>query len=204
VTRKSGDVAELEALPHKAARSLADESGDVGHLAKVLTWLRQSRGLAMTTLGARANVSRQHIWRIEKGLARDPGGDVLSRLAGALGVDVRELLPPRSHPAPALEKFAARAPGLGEEESRLPEGLSGKLARRSRGTSSPSSSGRSLSEQIRVGEGQPDGPDSAGDSIPDDIKVIAQFLAEREGNRSFWKHFSKEAFALKRQLQRRC
>lgn len=179
------------------------ESSTTGYLAEVLTRLRQSQGLAITTLAERANISRQHIWRLEKGLARDPGCDVLSKLAAALGVGISELLPPKSPPAPVLATIVAHAPRLEEEDWRVLEGISAKLSRRPCGTPPSPPLRRLISRQPRTSQGRQDGWNLSGDTIPDDIKVIAQFLAEREGDRVSWQHFSKAALDLKRQLQKR-
>jgi hypothetical protein len=38
---------------------------------------------------------------------------------------------------------------------------------------------------------------------PDDIKIIAQFLAERSGNQNGWQAHRAEAFKLRQQLKQR-
>jgi|GEM_PF-7120300 len=40
-------------------------------------------------------------------------------------------------------------------------------------------------------------------NIHDDIKIIAQFLAAREGDPDRWPDFTKPAFQLRRDLKRR-
>ena len=40
-------------------------------------------------------------------------------------------------------------------------------------------------------------------ATPDDIKIIAQFLAGRDGAPSDWQSFTREAFKLRKQLKSR-
>jgi hypothetical protein len=43
----------------------------------------------------------------------------------------------------------------------------------------------------------------AAERTPDDIKIIAQFLAERGGEGSAWPAYTTEAFKLRQQLKQR-
>jgi len=38
---------------------------------------------------------------------------------------------------------------------------------------------------------------------PDDIKIIAQFLAERPGSSASWSDLTRDAFELRKQLKKR-
>jgi hypothetical protein len=40
-------------------------------------------------------------------------------------------------------------------------------------------------------------------NVPDDIKIIAQFLATRDGDRTRWSDYTKPAFRLRRDLKTR-
>ena len=53
--------------------------------------LREAKGISQTTLAKKARVSRGHLNRLEAG-QYDPTVGVLTRIARALGVDVKEML----------------------------------------------------------------------------------------------------------------
>ncbi len=53
---------------------------------------RLERGVSVADLAERSGVSQPHIWQIESGRRKNPGGATLQKLAGALGVGVEELL----------------------------------------------------------------------------------------------------------------
>jgi XRE family transcriptional regulator, regulator of sulfur utilization len=59
----------------------------------VVRRLREARGLSQTALAREATVSRITLVRIEGG-TQDPTLSTLGRIARALGVRVRDLLPP--------------------------------------------------------------------------------------------------------------
>jgi transcriptional regulator with XRE-family HTH domain len=59
----------------------------------VVRRLREARGLQQTALAKHAGVSRITLNRIESGV-QDPTLSTLERIARALGVRVRDLLPP--------------------------------------------------------------------------------------------------------------
>ena len=58
----------------------------------VVRRLREARGLSQTTLARESKVSRITLNRIESGI-QDPTLNTLQRIAGALQVRVRDLLP---------------------------------------------------------------------------------------------------------------
>ena len=58
----------------------------------VLRALREQQGLSQLELAERADVSQGYISALEAGEKKNPGLDVLKRLARALGVPVTELL----------------------------------------------------------------------------------------------------------------
>jgi transcriptional regulator with XRE-family HTH domain len=53
--------------------------------------LREQRGYSQEALAERAEVHRTEVGLVERG-ERDPGSNMITKLAGALGVDPRELL----------------------------------------------------------------------------------------------------------------
>jgi transcriptional regulator with XRE-family HTH domain len=57
-----------------------------------IKFLRERRKLSQTQLATKAGISRNHLWRIEKGDRPKVGADVLARIASALGVAVEDLL----------------------------------------------------------------------------------------------------------------
>lgn len=54
--------------------------------------LRESRRLTQGQLAYLAKISRNHLWRIEKGERPKVGAEILARIAAALGVSVEDLL----------------------------------------------------------------------------------------------------------------
>lgn len=72
----------------EAARRIADR----------VRQFREVRGLSQERLAARADLAARQVQRIEAGTA-NPRLATLVRLAGALGVDVGELLAPEEPPA---------------------------------------------------------------------------------------------------------
>jgi transcriptional regulator with XRE-family HTH domain len=60
--------------------------------AKMLKRLREERQMSQAALARKAKVPQGYISALESGEKRNPGLDVLKRLARALGVPVTELL----------------------------------------------------------------------------------------------------------------
>lgn len=54
--------------------------------------LREGRRLTQGQLAYLAKISRNHLWRIEKGERPKVGAEILARIAAALGVSVEDLL----------------------------------------------------------------------------------------------------------------
>jgi transcriptional regulator with XRE-family HTH domain len=165
--------------------------------------MRLRKGLTTTHLAAKANLSRQHVWRLEKGLVRDPGGDALGKLAAALGVGVSELLPEVSARESVLHTLARKASRIKDEDWFFIENLCERLSRPDYADSK-----RPASRQVRLGgtDGKSaDLPEETrpGFEVPDDIKVIAQFFAAREKAPTSWQRFTREAFELRRELKTR-
>jgi hypothetical protein len=81
-------MAEFEADPDMAPRLSEARRALSGVLdeASTLRSLRLSAGLSQAKLAALANTSQAYVARVESGTL-DPGTDMLSRLAAALGVD---------------------------------------------------------------------------------------------------------------------
>jgi len=49
--------------------------------------IRTQKGITLEQLGYRSGISHTHIWRIEKGLQKNPRYNTLQKIAGALGVN---------------------------------------------------------------------------------------------------------------------
>ena len=83
-------VAEFEGMPGMAD-ALREARVELGREAyesngRSLAALRLAAGLSQTQLARRVGTSQPHVARIENGKT-DPGTDIVSRIAGALGVD---------------------------------------------------------------------------------------------------------------------
>lgn len=61
-------------------------------LGNAIKQRRENQGISQDRLAKMIGSSKAHIWRIEKGLV-GVGIDDLSRIADALGTEVRDLLP---------------------------------------------------------------------------------------------------------------
>ncbi len=61
-------------------------------LKQKLKSLRTAKGLSVIELAEASGVSPPYIWQIEKGMKKNPSGEVLKRLAAGLGTTVAELL----------------------------------------------------------------------------------------------------------------
>lgn len=60
--------------------------------ARRVTYIREQRGWTQQELAKRAETSYQTIWRIERGLHKEPGIYLAARIARALGVTVDYLV----------------------------------------------------------------------------------------------------------------
>jgi transcriptional regulator with XRE-family HTH domain len=99
-----------------------------------LNMLRVAKGLSVAELAEVSGVSPPYIWQIEKGMKKNPSGEVLKRLATALGSTVAELLEtslaiPKEALAevpPSLRRLArrkARQLDLREEDIEMLKGI---------------------------------------------------------------------------------
>lgn len=72
---------------------------------------RERRKLSQVLLAQQAGISRNHLWRIEKGDRPKVGADVLARIAEALGVSVDDLVgegQPAQKPSPEALELAEK------------------------------------------------------------------------------------------------
>jgi len=61
-------------------------------LKERLKSLRIAKGISVAALAVASGVSAPYIWQIESGTKKNPTGDVLQKLAAALGVTVADLI----------------------------------------------------------------------------------------------------------------
>jgi transcriptional regulator with XRE-family HTH domain len=62
-----------------------DQVGDApSRFGDIIAELRVRKRLSATETARRAGISRQHLYRIEKGIVPSPGRDIVLRIAGAL------------------------------------------------------------------------------------------------------------------------
>ena len=61
-------------------------------LAEKLKSLREEKDLSVADLAEQSDVSKPYIWQIEDGRRKNPTGEVLRKLASALGTTVPELM----------------------------------------------------------------------------------------------------------------
>ena len=61
-------------------------------LAEKLKSLREEKKLSVAELAEQSGVSKPYIWQIEDGRRKNPTGEVLRKLASALGTTVPELM----------------------------------------------------------------------------------------------------------------
>lgn len=85
---------------------------------------REEKGLAAIELAQQAEISKGYLSEIESGRAARPSGDVLFRIATALGTTVADLLEREVRPAPRavhpkLREFANEAELPGEDVQML-------------------------------------------------------------------------------------
>ena len=166
-------------------------------LGETLAIQRRSRRLSIIDLAARAGISRQHIWRIEKGIVDNPTRDMLTRLAAALSVGREELVPAGPAPDDVMNTIRANATQMTDEDMAVLRGLAARLRQRAAGGLRQ----RAIAPKVSppCASTLPAQPAT----IPDDIKVIAQFIAEREGHAERWHVYTREAFDLRRELKAR-
>jgi transcriptional regulator with XRE-family HTH domain len=78
------------------ATSSEQEAGQEGDLASAfgdqVARLRGAKRLSVAEASKRAGISRQHLWRIEKGIVRNVGRETVLRIAEALDVKDSALL----------------------------------------------------------------------------------------------------------------
>jgi transcriptional regulator with XRE-family HTH domain len=108
-------------------RATTEANGPALTVGATVRRLRESRGWSLQRLASGAQISKQHLWDIERGAAR-PNELTIKQLARALGVRVSDLmgetaLDESSRPVPpSLREFAARR-GLGAAQVEALAGL---------------------------------------------------------------------------------
>jgi len=170
------------------------------NLGETLTQLRRGQRLSIAALAESSGISRQHVWRIEKGKVPSPGKEILERLAVALEVSVSSLVPASGGRDRVLNILLQNASRIPDADWLRVENVAWDLM-----------SGPAERSQKRVQGHRPlvllpaPSPLSEDDQarIPDDIQIIAQFLAEREGFPMAWRSYAKDAFRLRLQLKKR-
>jgi transcriptional regulator with XRE-family HTH domain len=79
--------------------------------------LRLEKGLSPGQLAYMAGISRNHLWRIEKGDRPKVGAEILARIASALGVGVDDLL--RDPDAPVAHALAEARAAYGSDVTEI-------------------------------------------------------------------------------------
>ena len=74
-------------------------------LSERIKALRTKQGFTQNQLATKAHVPQPTVWRLEKGLIRNPKIGLLTKLADALDVSVDELVAGTEHQLPLLEKL---------------------------------------------------------------------------------------------------
>ena len=100
---------------------MVDASALQGRFGRRLRELRRERGLSQSTLAERADITPEHVSRIERGVV-SPSLEVMDRLAEALGVELKALFefgPARPTPDAAISHLADIARQASSEERRL-------------------------------------------------------------------------------------
>ena len=95
---------------------------------ETLLHLRQNRGLSISALAQAAGISRQHVWRMEKGSIPSPGIAVLERLAAALKVSVSSLIPAGCERDCILNALLQHSSSISEEDFEVIRRIAEKLA----------------------------------------------------------------------------
>src|SRR5262245_39842809 len=78
---------------------MANNSATGAGLGARIRGYREDKGLTQTALADAAGLSKTYLSELESGAGRRPSGDVLLRLADALGVTIADLLGRRIAPA---------------------------------------------------------------------------------------------------------
>ncbi|WP_404452335.1 helix-turn-helix domain-containing protein [Virgibacillus necropolis] len=65
-------------------------------IGKNIQKIRKEKGLTLSELATRANVSKSYLSNIERNLNQNPSIQIIGKIAGVLGVDLRTLLGPHS------------------------------------------------------------------------------------------------------------
>src|SRR3712207_6629050 len=63
-----------------------------GSIADRLRQLRRNSKRSIADIAGASGVSRQHLWRIEQGLVRNPSPDILEKIGAAYGLGLHQLL----------------------------------------------------------------------------------------------------------------
>lgn len=84
----------------------------LSELAITVRHLREGRGWSLANLAARAGVDPTTIWKIEHGKTPNPGHETLTKISGALGVELSAVTGVRPLPRPRVQIFegVARVP----------------------------------------------------------------------------------------------
>lgn len=179
-------------------------------LGTTIAELRRRKGMTIARLAETANLSRQHVWRLERGKVLDPGREVIAKLADAFGIGANELVPSNNSRSEALGILYAQASRITVEDWHIVEDLAQRLHGKDYGVPHQPSRvqkrvGAAADDRSRSREQSSSAPTacSPGFRVPDDIKVIAQFLAAREKCPDEWRSFAREAFELRRELKNR-
>lgn len=131
-------------------------------LGEIVSRLRRRRRLSASALAELAGISRQHLWRIEKGIVANPGKGVIQRIAHGLSTSISQLVPTSA--VPPTERIQQDSPLAFDND----EGLASGVER----------------------------------NLPDAVKVIAEFLAARDGASDNWPNYVSAAFELRARIRR--
>lgn len=102
---------------------------------ETLIHLRQIRDLSIAALAQAAGISRQHVWRLEKGIIPSPGIAVLERLADALKVKILSLIPAACERDCILNILLQHSTSINDEDFEVIRGVAEKFTAASRTTS---------------------------------------------------------------------
>ena len=83
---------------------------------------RKAEGLSLRELATAASIDFTYLSKVVTGKFPPPSGDVIARLAGALGADVDVLLRLANKVDPAIREFVARQPDVPRLLRALKEG----------------------------------------------------------------------------------
>jgi transcriptional regulator with XRE-family HTH domain len=157
----------------------------------------------MARLAELSGISRQHIWRIEKGLVPSPGKEILERLAISLAVGVSSLVPASGGRDRALNILLQNASRIRDDDWQFFEQVAREVS--SEGNAPPRKE-RQRRAQCVQREAFPRTPAeqaSSGHEFPDEVKVIGQYFADRAKQPEAWRTYVKEAYKLRAKLRER-